>query len=92
MLHSERLTRSFNTNMRVFVVSCLALVLLLFFALPTNALAHTVSDRPSFQVSAGFETHYRDGNWVPVQITLHNDGPDFSGTLSLTSSNPQYVL
>ena len=92
MLHSERLTRSFNTNMRVFVVSCLVLVLLLFFALPTNALAHTVSGRPSLQVSAGFETHYRDGNWVPVQITLHNDGLDFSGTLSLTSSNPQYVL
>jgi hypothetical protein len=92
MLHSERLTRSFNTNIRVFVASCLALVLLLFFALPTNALAHTVTGGPSLQVSAGFETHYRDGNWVPVQITLHNDGPDFSGTLSLTASNPQYVL
>lgn len=92
MLHSERLTRSFNTNIRVFVASCFALVLLLFFALPTNALAHTVTGGPSLQVSAGFETHYRDGNWVPVQITLHNDGPDFSGNLSLTASNPQYVL
>ena len=92
MLHSERLTRSFNTNIRVFVASCLALILLLFFALPTNALAHTVTGGPSLQVSAGFETHYRDGNWVPVQITLHNDGPDFSGTLSLTASNPQYIL
>src|SRR5215831_7638134 len=92
MLHSERLTRSFNTNMRVFVVSCLALVLLLFFALPTKALAHTVSDGPALQVSAGFETHYRDGNWVPVQITLRNDGPDFSGMLSLITPTPQSQL
>jgi len=38
-------------------------------------------------VNAGFETRYRDGNWVPVQITLHNDGPDFSGTLALSPSS-----
>ena len=38
------------------------------------------------QVNAGFETRYRDGNWVPVQIALHNDGPDFSGTLSINAS------
>src|SRR6266704_1882637 len=92
MLHSSRLTRSFNTNIGIFVASCLALALLLFFSLPIKALAHPVTSGPSLQVSAGFETHYRDGNWVPVQITLRNDGPDFSGTLSLTASNPQYVV
>ena len=92
MLHSARLTRSFNTNIGIFVASCLALALLLFFSLPIKALAHPVTSGPSLQVSAGFETHYRDGNWVPVQITLRNDGPDFSGTLSLTASNPQYVV
>src|SRR5712692_5834308 len=33
---------------------------------------------PTLQVSAGFDTHYRAGNWVPVQVTLHNPGPEFN--------------
>src|SRR6266566_7740024 len=92
MLHSARLTRSFNINIGIFVASCLALALLLFFSLPIKALAHPVTSGPSLQVSAGFETHYRDGNWVPVQITLRNDGPDFNGTLSLITPTPQFQL
>ena len=92
LLHSARQTRGFYTNIGIFVASCLALALLLFFALPIKAMAHPVTSGPSLQVSAGFETHYRNGNWVPVQITLRNDGPDFSGTLSLSASNPQFVV
>src|SRR5215469_3421883 len=44
------------------------------------------TSRPTMQVNAGFETRYQDGNWVPVQVALHNDGPDFSGTLSINAS------
>jgi len=91
MFHNEQPKRSFNKQIVSLAGSCLILVLF-FFVLPANALAHAVTDGPSFQVSAGFETHYRDGNWIPVQVTLRNTGPDFSGTLSLTASNPQYVL
>src|SRR5260370_2062075 len=40
---------------------------------------------------AAFGTRYRDGNWVPVQVTLRNGGPDFSGTLSLSASASQFL-
>lgn len=70
--------------------SCLVLALL-FLAFPTQALARVVTAGPSFQVNAGFETRYRDGNWVPVQVALHNDGPDFSGKLSLSAAPPQFL-
>lgn len=48
---------------------------------------------PTMQVNAGFETRYRDGNWVPVQVALRNDGPDFSGTLSINAAayNGPYI-
>src|SRR2546425_4373838 len=58
-----------------------------------QALAYTAKGGPTMQVNAGFETRYRDGNWVPVQVALHNDGPDFSGTLSINASayNSPYI-
>ena len=70
------------------VVSCLALVLI-FFVAPAQARAATGG--PSLQVSAGFETRYRDGKWVPVQVTLRNDGADFNGVLSLSAPVPQFL-
>src|SRR5260221_5170533 len=70
--------------------SCLVLVLL-FLAFPAQGQAHTVTTGPSFELKAGFETRYRDGNWVPVQVTLRNGGPDFSGTLSLSASASQFL-
>lgn len=81
--------QQFNKHILALAASCFALILLSFFS-PTPALAHEVTGKPSFQVNAGFETHYRDGNWVPVQITLSNDGPDFRGTLSLIAPTPQF--
>lgn len=30
-----------------------------------------------------FEGNYRAGNWIPFQITVSNDGPDLSATISL---------
>jgi hypothetical protein len=40
----------------------------------------------TFQVKAGFDERYRNGDWVPIHITLSNYGADFSGILS--TSNP----
>ncbi len=37
------------------------------------------------QVQAGFNSRYRDGNWTPVQVTLRNDGPDFTGKVSVNT-------
>lgn len=77
---------------------CSACALLLaLFLLPLPALAHTL-DRdssisptagPRFSVSAGFNTRYRSGNWIPVQVTLRNDSADFTGTISINSPNTQ---
>ncbi len=90
LLNRIHVQRSFNNHFMALAGSCIVLALL-FFVFPTHALAHTATGEPSFQVNAGFESHYRDGNWVPVEVSLRNDGPDFSGTLSLTASAPQYL-
>jgi hypothetical protein len=81
--------QQFNKRFIVLAASCFAFVVL-YFVFPTQALAHERIGGPMFQVKAGFETHYRDGNWVPVQVTLRNDGPDFSGTLSLITPTSQF--
>lgn len=99
MLSTKRTTFMIGTHLRrslkkyilALFGSCFVLALI-FFVFPTHALAHLATGGPTFQVNAGFESHYRDGNWVPVQVTLRNDGPDFSGTLSLTSPTPQYMV
>src|SRR5712691_10201373 len=73
----------------------LALALMIaYFFFPASASAHTVQasaatrSGPAFQVNAGFNARYRDGNWVPVQILLSNNGPDFSGMLSIAAPSP----
>lgn len=40
------------------------------------------------RVDMGFNSRYRDGSWVPIRVTLHNDGPDFSGTVSVSLPSP----
>ena len=80
-------------NKRVIALAAICLAIAsMYVVLPKNALAHERTDVPTLQVKAGFESHYRDGNWIPVQITLRNDGPDFEGNLSLISPTPQFQL
>src|SRR5260370_15181585 len=81
----------FNKRILALAASCCAFAVL-YFVFPTQALAHERIGGPTFQVKSGFESHYRDGNWVPVQITLRNDGPDFNGMLSLITPTPQFQL
>jgi hypothetical protein len=69
---------------------CMSLILACFL-FPAQVSAHTrstnntSSGKPSLQVVAGFDDDSRLGYWTPVQITLSNDGPDFSGVLSATT-------
>ncbi len=81
-----------GTALRVLAGPCLALALTAaFFLFPLSASAHTTTSTassPTFQVNAGFDTRYRDGNWIPVQISLHNDSTDFSGTISINMPAP----
>lgn len=84
-----------GTPIRVLIGACfaLALALLLF---PLSASAHAINKTsiliapqagPTMQVQAGFSSRYRDGNWTPIQVTLHNDGPDFTGKVSVNTSS-----
>ena len=55
----------------------------------SSASAHSAytnmpaSRGPVFHASIGFDTLYKGGTWVPIHITLSNNGADFSGMLSL---------
>jgi uncharacterized membrane protein YhaH (DUF805 family) len=67
----------------------LALLLAIIFSLfpsDVSASSMTPSSAPSLQVNAGFGAYFRNGAWVPLYITLRNNGSDFSGTL--TTGNP----
>ena len=80
-----------NKRIIALVTICF-MIALINVAFHKQVLARERAGGPTFQVKAGFESHYRDGNWVPVQITLHNDGPDFNGILSLITPTPQFQL
>ena len=38
----------------------------------------------TFSIRAGFDGYYKDGYWIPVRVTVANDGPDLSGTLRIS--------
>mgnify|MGYP000176875856 CR=1 FL=1 len=37
------------------------------------------------QARAGLDGYYRDGQWLPVRVTLENDGPDVRGRLEIVT-------
>ncbi|MGZ3623884.1 MAG: hypothetical protein ACXWPG_12295, partial [Ktedonobacteraceae bacterium] len=70
-------------NKRLIALAAICFVIAsMYVIIPENASARERTNVPTLQVKAGFESHYRDGNWIPVQITLRNAGPDFEGSLS----------
>lgn len=80
-----------HATMSLCIGSCLALLLTLItllFPMHANALARTANDGPTFRVSAGFDSRYRDGNWIPIQISLSNNGADFTGSVSVNVPAP----
>jgi hypothetical protein len=80
----------FLPRIRVPVCICLT-ILCAFFLFPQLTLANRTAsslNQPTFHISAGFNSRYRDSNWVPVQVSLRNDGADFSGFISITVPAP----
>ncbi len=77
---------------RMLVGLCLVGIVACVFLLdPRTVSAHpaaSLSSGPTFQVNAGFNGRFRDGNWVPLQIAFSNNGADFSGTLSIEDPAP----
>src|SRR5713226_1332736 len=79
-----------NIQLRISAGICLTLIFVLWI-LPGTASAHTTSASAaglSMHVDMGFNSRYRDGNWIPIQVTLRNDGPDFNGTVSINLPTP----
>ncbi len=70
-----------------------ALILITFpiiglLLMPDRAFAS--ASGPTMQIDAGFGSYFRTGAWVPLYITLHNNGADFNGML--TTSNPEGLV
>ncbi|HLZ55552.1 MAG TPA: hypothetical protein VKR06_01280, partial [Ktedonosporobacter sp.] len=58
---------------------------LAFFLWPGQLSAHTNTPvNLTLQVNVGFEATFREGDWTPVQISIQNNGADFSGTLAVS--------
>ena len=39
------------------------------------------------RVEAGFQGHFREGDWVPILVNVSNDGPDVNGELRVVPTN-----
>ena len=54
---------------------------------------HIAMDGPTIlRVNIGFDEQYQDGNWVPVLVTLSNNGADFSGKVSIHVPSSSYAI
>jgi hypothetical protein len=67
------------------LLSCLLALLYCFllFSSPASAHTGTLSVGPTIQLNMGFEMSYRQEEWTPVIVTLNNDGPRFTGKLTV---------
>jgi hypothetical protein len=72
------------------IVACsLALALAMLLLLPSaraSAASPPRTGKLAMQVSAGFGTRFRNGSWIPLTVTLRNNGPAFSGVV--LANNP----
>lgn len=79
-------------TIRISIYCGLAFALAIFL-FPSSASARSLpvlrsAADPTFRVIAGFDARYRDGNWIPIQVALRNDGPDFTGSVSVAVPIP----
>ncbi len=69
----------------VYFSVAVAILLLLVSAVPSSA--HAGQTNPVvIKLEAGFEGYFRPDRWVPLLVSVSNDGPDISGELRVTSN------
>jgi hypothetical protein len=70
---------------------CLALTFFLSCSAPgiSAYVAHKPVNNLTLKLDVGFNSFYRIGFWTPVRVTLNNIGPDFSGTLAISTFSGQ---
>lgn len=85
------------TKTRVFVphtrlvagIVAVFLALVTFYPTAVSAAGLAVQTNGiTMTVKAGFDGYYKDMMWIPVHVTLANDGPDVSGVIRIAA--PRY--
>jgi hypothetical protein len=56
----------------------------IFISIPTQAQD---ADGLKMTVEAGFDGQFKDGQWIPVRVTLENNGADLQGTVRVFYSD-----
>lgn len=89
-----RTRRSRIGRIGILLVFCSFIALISFVTSSSLVSAHSTLravDGPTIlRVSIGFDEQYQDGNWVPVQVVLSNNGADFSGKVSIHVPSSSY--
>ena len=77
---------SYGTTIQISLAICFSFIHMFFLAPPQISAqgTHALSNGPRIKkIDAGFGGIYRDGNWVPLQISLENSGPEFDGKITV---------
>ncbi|HEY4034849.1 MAG TPA: hypothetical protein VGL94_12885 [Ktedonobacteraceae bacterium] len=77
----------YGTKIKMSIPICFTFILICFLFAPQVSAQGTrpLSNGPRIKkIDAGFGGMYRDGNWVPIQISLENNGPEFDGKITIT--------
>jgi len=62
----------------------LLLILIAFLIIvPSNAQAQDIDSLLEIDVDAGYDTYFREGFWLPLRITVRNNGDDIIGELTV---------
>ncbi|OQY34833.1 MAG: hypothetical protein B6243_05200 [Anaerolineaceae bacterium 4572_5.2] len=78
-----------NRKIHSFLFALSLLLLLSFLVYPAQAQAEPPIKA---EISIGFDDQCKNGNWIPIHITLSNQGGDFSGHLAISYSQAEYTL
>jgi len=76
----------YGTAIRISIPICFICILMYFLFAPLISAQGTYprSNGPSIKkIDAGLGGMYRDGNWVPIRISLENNGPEFDGKIAI---------
>lgn len=76
----------YGVTIKIFIPICLIFMLMCILLVSQVSAqgSHLLSNGPRItKVDAGFGGMYRDGNWVPLQISLENNGPEFDGKIAV---------
>lgn len=74
----------YGTVIKIFIPICFICIFFLSNPQLSAQGTHPLSNGPRIKkIDAGFGGTYRDGNWVPLQISLENNGPEFNGKIAV---------